>query len=55
MDPSDTSSSFPVADYDGAWKEALERYLPGLVDLCFPNIGPHIAWQAGLEFLDKEL
>ena len=50
--PDDT---IPAADYDGGWKEALERYLSGLTELCFPEINDQIAWEAGFTFLDKEL
>ena len=42
-------------DYDGAWKEALEYYLRPFLELCFPVVAAGINWQAGLEFLDKEL
>ena len=45
----------PVADYDGAWKEALELYLMGLMSLCFPTIAALIDWDAGFVFMDKEL
>lgn len=50
-------SSFltPKADYDGAWKEALELYLQGLTELAFPQIAAHIDWEAGFDFLDKDL
>ena len=45
----------PTADYDGAWKEAMERFLPFLVELCFPAIAAELLWDEELEFLDKEL
>jgi hypothetical protein len=44
-----------VADYDGAWKEALEIYLRQFLELCFPQVASDIDWAAGIEFLDKEL
>ena len=43
------------ADYDGAWKEALDRYLREVLMLCFPAIAKEIDWETPLEFLDKEL
>jgi len=55
MAKSRQSLRVPVADFDGAWKEALERYLHGLMDLFFPAIGAQIAWESGIEFLDQEL
>jgi hypothetical protein len=42
-------------DYDGGWKEGLEHYFRPFLELCFPTAAAGIAWQAGLEFLDKEL
>ena len=57
MEPtsSDLHSPPPKADYDGAWKEALELYLMGLTYLCFPEIAARIDWDAGFVFMDKEL
>ena len=53
--PSTLSLEIPKADYDGAWKEALELYLQGLTLLCFPEIAACIEWEAGFVFMDKEL
>ena len=42
-------------DYDGAWKEALERYLRPFLELCFSSVAAGIDWHASIEFLDQEL
>ena len=42
-------------DYDGAWKEAIERYLQPFTELCFPEAARNIDWRATPEFLDTEL
>ena len=58
MEPSDTldhSLTAPRADYDGAWKEAFELFLMGLTILCFPDIADLIDWEAGFDFMDKDL
>jgi hypothetical protein len=44
-----------TTDYDGAWKETLEFYLEPFLTLCFPDVSKNIDWQAGFQFLDKEL
>jgi hypothetical protein len=43
------------SDYDGAWKEALERYFAEFMDFFFPQAHTAIDWSKGYEFLDKEL
>lgn len=55
--PTSPANSLPTpkADYDGAWKEAFELYLPGLTHLCFPSVAALIDWDAGFDFLDKDL
>jgi len=45
----------PEADYDGAWKEAIETYLPACLALLFPAIHEQIDWSQPFEFLDTEL
>ncbi|WP_031388492.1 DUF4351 domain-containing protein [Desulfonatronum thiodismutans] len=45
----------PNDDYDSPWKIALERYFPEFIAFYFPRIHARIDWQAGYEFLDKEL
>ena len=45
----------PEADYDGAWKEAIEAYLPDCLALLFPAIHADIDWSQPIEFLDTEL
>jgi hypothetical protein len=42
-------------DYDGAWKETLERYLHPFLELCFPLAAAGIDWAVAIEFLDQEL
>jgi predicted transposase YdaD len=44
-----------TADYDGAWKEALEVYLRPFLEFCFPTAAAGIDWGTPVEFLDKEL
>ena len=44
-----------AADYDGAWKEALEHYLQPFLELCFADIAARINWRIPVEFLDQEL
>jgi len=39
-------------DYDGAWKETLERYLRPFLELCFPLAAAGIDWAVAIEFLD---
>ncbi|MGA7875603.1 MAG: hypothetical protein WCA08_08060, partial [Desulfoferrobacter sp.] len=43
------------ADYDSAWKEALERFFEQFVAFFFPQAHAGIDWSKGYEFLDKEL
>jgi hypothetical protein len=43
------------ADYDGGWKEALDRYLRSFLELCFPNVASQIDWSVAPVFLDQEL
>lgn len=43
------------SDYDGAWKEALERYFAEFMALFFPRAHAEIDWAREHEFLDKEL
>jgi hypothetical protein len=47
--------SVPTADFDGAWKAALETYLPECLALLTPAIHAAIDWSRGLTFLDTEL
>jgi hypothetical protein len=42
-------------DYDGGWKEALDRYLQPFLQLCFPQVATRIDWSKLVEFLDQEL
>jgi hypothetical protein len=42
-------------DYDGAWKETLERFLPQFLELAFPAIHRAVDWTKTVRFLDTEL
>ena len=44
-----------VVDYDGAWKEALEKYLEPFLTLCFPKVAAGIDWSKPVDFLEQEL
>ncbi|PNW40951.1 UNVERIFIED_CONTAM: hypothetical protein BEN50_14625 [Euhalothece sp. KZN 001] len=43
------------AEYDSPWKEALERYLPAFLALCFPSLHHLIDWSQPYLSLDTEL
>jgi hypothetical protein len=45
----------PHNDFDGAWKEALEKYLQPLMDLCFPTVAAAVDWSVPVTWQDKEL
>lgn len=40
------------ADFDGAWKEALDSYLPQFLELCFPNVYHAVDWSRGFRSHD---
>ncbi len=42
-------------DYDSPWKTALESNFPEFMAFFFPRAHALIDWEAGYEFLDKEL
>ena len=42
-------------DFDGAWKEAIERYFESFMRLCFPAVHAGIDWTRGFTPLDQEL
>jgi hypothetical protein len=42
-------------DFDGAWKEVIERYLREFMDYFFPAASAGIDWTRPVRFLDKEL
>ena len=44
-----------VDDYDGAWKETVEKYFRPFLELCFPAVASQIDWAHAPEFMDKEL
>lgn len=48
-------SLIPNADYDGAWKEILNRYLPEVIVLLFPEVARVIDWSKPIRYLNKEL
>jgi len=45
----------PPVDYDGAWKEVLERFFEEFISFFFPRAHAGIDWSMDYEFLDKEL
>jgi hypothetical protein len=45
----------PASDFDGAWKAAIEEYLPEFFALFFPAAYADIDWSQGYAFLDSEL
>jgi hypothetical protein len=45
----------PADEYDSPWKEAIEGAFPEFTAFYFPAAHAAIAWEAGHEFLDKEL
>jgi hypothetical protein len=49
------SRTAPGTDYDGAWKEALDRFFEPCVAFFFPLAHADIDWARGYETLDKEL
>jgi hypothetical protein len=49
------SRTGPGTDYDGAWKEALERFFEACGAFFFPHVHADIDWNRGCEMLDKEL
>jgi hypothetical protein len=49
------SSAVRRTDYDGAWKEALDRYFEPFLRLCFPAVHAGIDWARGFSPLDQEL
>jgi hypothetical protein len=44
-----------MADYDGAWKEALDAYFEAFLAFFFPLVYADIDWSRGWESLDAEL
>jgi hypothetical protein len=48
-------SAVQRTDYDGAWKEMLDRYLEPFLRLCFPAVHAGIDWSRGFTPLDQEL
>jgi hypothetical protein len=49
------TSEIQRADYDGAWKQALARYLEPFLRLCFPAVHGGVDWSRGFTPLDQEL
>ena len=49
------SDEIPVADIDGALKEALHLYLEPAFALGFPSAHAVIDWSHGMEFMENEL
>jgi len=42
-------------DYDGAWKQILDLYLPAFMEFFFPEVYAQIDWSQGYEVIDQEL
>jgi hypothetical protein len=51
----DAGMDTPAADFDGAWKFALETYLPECLALFFPAAYNGIDWQQPVRFRSTEL
>jgi hypothetical protein len=49
------ADSVQDSDYDGAWKEALRRFLRAILECYFPAVAATIAWEHPPEWFDKEL
>src|SRR5690606_20668733 len=49
------SPTHPRAHFDGAWKFALQTWLPECLQLFWPDIHAAIDWRHAPVFLDKEL
>ncbi|MCU0427268.1 MAG: hypothetical protein MUF71_16765 [Candidatus Kapabacteria bacterium] len=49
------TSSALYNDFDTPWKEALNIYFREFMEFFFAEIATAIDWNAGYEFLDKEL
>ncbi|MBP1467528.1 hypothetical protein EYB53_017580, partial [Candidatus Chloroploca sp. M-50] len=45
----------PPADFDGAWKYALDHYVAPLLELLFPEVWRTVDWQHPVIFRDTEL
>ncbi|MBP1467499.1 DUF4351 domain-containing protein [Candidatus Chloroploca sp. M-50] len=45
----------PPADFDGAWKYALDHYVAPLLELLFPEVWRTVDWQQPVIFRDTEL
>jgi len=50
-----TASIAQDSDYDGAWKEALRKYLREILECYFPAVAATIDWDQAPEWSDKEL
>ncbi|PDV98170.1 DUF4351 domain-containing protein [Candidatus Chloroploca asiatica] len=45
----------PSADFDGAWKYALDHYVAPLLELLFPEVWRTVDWRQPVIFRDTEL
>jgi predicted transposase YdaD len=45
----------PTANYDAAWKAAVQAFFRAFLELCFPPIFARVDWSRPTEFLDQEL
>jgi hypothetical protein len=55
MNDQPASDCVQDSDYDGAWKEALRRFLRAILECYFPAMAAVIAWEHPPEWFDKEL
>ena len=51
----EASNSPKNTPYDDTWKEALEKYLPAFLALCFPDLHQIIDWSQPYRSLDAQL
>ena len=43
-----------TSDFDSAWKEAFDQYLPALLAVLFADVAQEIDWSRGHESLEQE-
>src|SRR6056297_439411 len=44
-----------MTEYDIPWKEILDTYLKGFLELCLPNVHDGIDWESPIENHEQEL
>lgn len=53
--PTGVRMNTPPSDFDGPWKEIMERYFRDFMEFFFPSAAGDIDWSRDHEFLDNEL